>query len=85
MKEKSESESQSIMPDSWQPDGLYSPQNSPGQNIGVSSLFLLQGIFPTKGSKPGLPQCREILYQPSHKRNTIPLCGGHQTLDCLIQ
>ena len=30
--------------------GLYSPWNSPGQNTGVGSLSLLQGIFPTQGS-----------------------------------
>ena len=28
---------------------------------------LLQGIFPTQGSNPGLPHCRWILYQLSHK------------------
>ena len=49
------------------PHGLYSPWNSPGQNIGVSSFSLLQGIFPTQGSNPGLPHCRQILYQLSHK------------------
>ena len=49
------------------PYGLYSPWNSPGQNTGVGSLFLLQGIFPTQGSNPGLPHCRQILYQLSHK------------------
>ena len=27
---------------------------------------LLQGIFPTQGSKPGLPHCRQILYLLSH-------------------
>ena len=32
-----------------------SPWNSPGQNTGVGSLSLLQGIFPTQGSSPGLP------------------------------
>jgi len=30
-------------------------------------LSLLQGIFPTQGSNPGLPHCRQILYQLSHK------------------
>ena len=30
--------------------GLYSPGNSPGQNTGVGSLSLLQGIFPTQVS-----------------------------------
>ena len=39
-----------------QPHGLYSPWNSPGQNTGVRRLSLLQGIFPTQGLKPGLPQ-----------------------------
>ena len=34
----------------------------PGQNTGVGSLSLLQGIFPTQGSNPGLPHCRRILY-----------------------
>ena len=45
----------------------YSPWNSPGQNTGVGSLFLLQGIFPTQGSNPDLLQCRQIIYQLSHK------------------
>ena len=63
----SESESRSVMSDSLQPHGLYSPWNSPGQNTGVDSLALLQGIFPTQGSNPGLPHCRQILYQLSYK------------------
>ena len=42
-------------------------RNSPGQNTGVGSLSLLQGIFPTQGSNPGLLHCRLILYQLSHK------------------
>ena len=41
--------------------------NSLGQNTGVGSLSLLQGIFPTQGSSPNLPHCRQILYQLSHK------------------
>ena len=63
----SESESHSVVPDSLQPHGLYSPWNSPGQNTGAGSISLLQGIFPTQGSKPGLPHCRRILYQLSHQ------------------
>jgi len=35
--------------------------NSPGQNTGVGSLSLLQGIFPTKGLNPGLRHCRQTL------------------------
>ena len=34
---------------------------------GVGSLSFLQGIFPTQRSNPGLPHCRWILYQLSHK------------------
>ena len=41
--------------------------NSPGQNTGVDSHSLLQGTFPTQGSNPVLPHCRQILYQLSHK------------------
>ena len=42
------SESHSVMSNSLRPNGLYSPWNSPGQNTGVGSLSLLQGIFPTQ-------------------------------------
>ena len=33
----------SVILDSLRPHGLYSPWNSPGQNTGVGSLFLLRG------------------------------------------
>ena len=56
-----------FVPDSLWPCGLYSPWNSPGQNTGVGSLSLLQGIFPTQGSNPGLPRRTQILYQVSYK------------------
>ena len=36
------------------PHGLYSPWNSPNQNTGVDSCFLLKGIFPTQGLNPGI-------------------------------
>ena len=49
-----ESKSCSVVPDSLWPGGVYSPWNSPGQNTRVGSLSLLQGIFPTQGSDPGL-------------------------------
>ena len=45
----SESESRSVVSDSLGLRGLYSPQNSPGQNTRVGSLSLFQGIFPTQG------------------------------------
>ena len=33
---------------------LCDPMDYTGQNTGVGSLSLLQGIFPTQGSNPGL-------------------------------
>ena len=62
-----ESESRPVLSHSVQPHGLYSPWNFPEQNTGVGSCSLLQGLFPTQGSNPGLPHCRQILYQLSHK------------------
>ena len=55
------------MSDSLWSQGLYSPWNSQDQHTGVGSLSLLQGIFPTQGSNPGLPHCRRILYHLSHQ------------------
>ena len=64
---KNESESCSVVSNSLWPHGLYGPWNSPDQNTGVGSLSLLQGIFPTQGSNPGLLHCRQILYLLSHQ------------------
>ena len=64
---KSGSESHSAVSNSLRPHGLYSPWNSLGQHSGVSSLSLLQRIFPIQGLNPDLPHCRQILYQLSHK------------------
>jgi len=55
---------------SLQPHGLYSPWNSPSQNTRVGSLSLLQGIFPTQGSNPGLLHCKQILYQLIYRGST---------------
>ena len=63
------SESRSVVSDYLRPYGPYSPWNSPGQNTGVGSHFLLQGISPTQGSNPGLLYCKRTLYQLSHKGN----------------
>ena len=69
----SERESHSVVSNSLWPHGFHGPYNSPGQNTGVGSLSLLQGIFPTRGSTPGLPHCRWILYQLSSQGSPI-LC-----------
>ena len=64
---EAQSESHTVVSNSLRPHGLYSPWNSPGQNTTVGNLSLLQGIFPTHGSNPGLLRCRQILYHLSHK------------------
>ena len=64
---KAKSESCSVMSNSLRTHELYNPWNFPCQNTGMGSLSLLQGIFPTQGSNPGLPHCRRFLYQLSHK------------------
>ena len=46
-----------------------SPWNSPGQNNEVGSLSLLQGIFLTQGSNPGLLQSRQIETQGKPELN----------------
>ena len=61
------SESCSVVSNSLRPHGLCTPWNSPGKNIGVGGLSLLQGIISTQGWNPGLPHCRQILYLLSHK------------------
>ena len=47
-------ESCSVMSNSLRPHGLYSPWNSPGQNTGVGSLYLLQGTYIDLSDLPGV-------------------------------
>ena len=59
----------SVMADSLRPHGLQHarllcPWNSLS-NMGSHSF--LQGTFQTQGLHPGLPHCRWILHQLSHK------------------
>ena len=87
---KSESENCSVVSDSLQPHGLFNPLDSLGQNTGVGSLSLLQRIFLTQGSNSGLPHCRQILYELSHKGSpyinytSIKRKIKHVTYDTLI-
>ena len=50
----SESESRSVVSDYLPLYGLYSPWNSLGQNTGVGSCSLLQGIFSIQELNQGL-------------------------------
>jgi len=47
-----------LPPHGLKPVRLLYPWNFPGKNTGVGSHFLLQRIFPTQRSNPGLPNCR---------------------------
>ena len=60
-----------------------SPWNSLDQNSGVNSLSLLQWIFPTQGSKPGLPHCRWILYQLRHHGSSLTLSSLSKNLPAM--
>ena len=59
----------SLGPLGLQPSRFLCLWDSPGKKTGVGCHALLQGIFPTQGSNPGLPHCRGILYQLSHQRS----------------
>ena len=48
------------------------------QNTEVDSHSLLQGIFPTQGSNPGLLHCRQILYLLSHQGSPLNLPYPYQ-------
>ena len=74
-----------MVPSSLLLHGLYSPWNSSGQNTGVGSLFLLQGIFPTQGSNSGFPHCRWILYQLSHKGSPSKFHNVFTDVSTLVQ
>ena len=50
-----------------QADSLPSEPPRKPKNTGVGSLYLLQGIFPTQESNPGLLHCGQILYELCHK------------------
>ena len=54
-------------PMGYSPPGSSVHGDSPGINTGMGCHALLQGIFPTQGSSPGLLHCRHILYCLSHQ------------------
>ena len=56
------------------PRTIYSPWNYPGQNTGVGSHSICQGIFPAQVLNPGLLHCSWFLYQLSHKGIVVKGC-----------
>ena len=57
----------SLWPHGLQSTRLLCPWDFPCKDTGVGCHLLLQGIFPTQGSNPGLLHCKHILYQLSYK------------------
>ena len=53
-------------------------------NTGVGRHFLLQGIFPTQESNPGLPHCRQMLYRLSHQGRYYISSGDHLAYDGIV-
>ena len=62
------------------------PWKSSGKNTGKGCCSLLQGIFPTQGSNPGLLHCRQILFTVQATWEALTMCGGceqHPLMACL--
>ena len=64
--------SDSLRPHNCSLPGSSVHGDSPGKNTGLSCHFLLQGIFPNPGLKPGLLHCRQILYHLTHQGRYLP-------------
>ena len=60
------------------PPGSFEHEIFPGENAGLGCHFLLQRIFPTQGSNPGLLRCRQMLYRLSHQ---VQLLGQEDPLE----
>ena len=73
---ESESEVAQSCPTVWDPmdTRLLRPWDFLGKSTGVGCHFLLQGIFPTQGSNPGVPHCRQTVYRLSHQGSPRVCC-----------
>ena len=60
---------------------LLRPWDFQGKSTGVGCHFLLQGIFPTQGSNPGLSLCRQMLYRLSHPGGSDAKASAHNARD----
>ena len=68
-----------LRPHRLQPTRLFHSWDFPGKSTRVGCHFLLQRIFLTQGSNPGLPHCRQMLYCLSHQGSLLtpkPWWGG---------
>ena len=60
------------------PPGSSVHGGSPGKNTRMGCHALLQGIFQTQGSNPGLPHCRQVLYRLSHQGSPAKIINHKQ-------
>ena len=70
-------------PNRWPPTRLLCPWDFPGNSTGVDCHFLLQGIFPTQGSNPGLPHHRQTLYRLSHQGSVLLFTRGQTMVEVM--
>ena len=70
-------------PMDFSPPGSSVHRDSLGKNTGVGFHALLQGIFPTQGSKPDLSHCRQTLYHLSHQ-GSLTGVGSHALLQWIF-
>ena len=70
--------SNSLWPYGLSPARLLCPWDSSGKNTRVDYHFLIQGIFSTQGSNPGLLHCRQILYLLHHEGSPNQLYSNIQ-------
>ena len=66
------------------PTRLLCPRDSPGENTGVGCCALLQVIFSTQGTNPGLPHCRWILYHLNHHKDPGGTEGSSVQFSCSV-
>ena len=81
-----------LRPHELEPTRFLCPRNSPGKNTGVDCHSLLQRIFLTQGSNPGLLHHRQILYHLSYREGPASLLllgpyisvlsGAHPCVKC---
>ena len=79
--------SESSRPRGLQPTRLLHPWGFPGKSTRVGCDFLLQEIFPTQGSNPGLPHCRQMLYRLNHPgslNRAFPICPSCPLGHCYL-
>ena len=77
---ESGSESRSVVSDSLQPEKLYNPWNSPGQNTGMGIAFPFLRDVPNPGIKPRSPtlQADALTSAPPGKPLNTRIKGGKE-------